>query len=139
MRVNCGGAFLVSTGRFRVFMPNRVAALLRRLATTASLLSIAAAIVAGAVVDVHSIPKPAGYVSDLANVIEPSEKAQLEELSRQVDQQLGVQFAFLTVDNIGDRPIRDFGLDVGRKWGVGSKNANQGILTVLVIQQRQSE
>lgn len=119
-------------------MISRVAGHLRRLAITAVFLFGIATAVCGAV-DVNSLPQPTGYVSDLANVINPAEKAQLEELCRQADQQLGVQFAFLTVDSIGDRPIRDFGLEVGRKWGVGSKNTNQGLLTILVIQQRQND
>ena len=109
------------------------------LATQAILLALAAALSLAAVVDVNSLPKPTGYVSDLANVISQPEKDQLEEFCRQVDQQLGVQFAFLTVDSIGDRPIRDFGLDVGRKWGVGSKSTNQGLLTILAIKERQND
>jgi uncharacterized protein len=90
-------------------------------------------------VDVNSLPRPTGYVSDLANVISETEKDQLEQLCHQVDQQLGVQFAFLTVDSIGDRPIRDFGLDVGRKWGVGSGTTNQGLLLVLAVSQHQDD
>ncbi len=109
-------------------MPSRVATLLLVFVFT---------LIAG--VDVNSLPSPTGYVSDVANVINPDEKAQLEELCHQVDQQLGVQFAFLTVDTIGDRPIRDFGIDVARKWGVGSKNTNQGLLVILSVQQHQDD
>lgn len=90
-------------------------------------------------IDVDSIPKPTGYVSDLANVISETDKDQLEQLCADVDRQLGVQFAFLTVDTIGDRPIRDFGLDVGRKWGVGSNNTNQGLLVILAVNQRHDD
>lgn len=92
-----------------------------------------------AAADVNSLPPPTGYVNDFANVISPPEKQQLEELCRQVDQQLGVQFAFVTVDDIGDTPIRDFGLDLGRKWGVGSKNTNQGLLAIFVVRQHQDD
>lgn len=90
-------------------------------------------------IDVNSLPRPTGYVNDFADVISPPEKEQLEQLCRQVDQQLGVQFAFLTVDNIGDTPIRDFGLDVGRKWGVGDKKTNQGLVGIFVVQQHQDD
>jgi uncharacterized protein len=119
-------------------MLSRAADLVRCLTSLAILVGLATAFALGAV-DVNSLPKPTGYVSDLANVIDQPDKDRLEELCRQVDQQLGVQFAFLTVDSIGDRPIRDFGLDVGRKWGVGSKATNQGLLTILAIQDRQND
>jgi uncharacterized protein len=115
------------------------AADLARCLTIQAILLAFAAVISLAAVDVNSLPKPTGYVSDLANVISQPEKDRLEELCRQVDQQLGVQFAFLTVDSIGDRPIRDFGLDVGRRWGVGSKNTNQGLLTILAINDRQND
>jgi uncharacterized protein len=82
-------------------------------------------------VDLNQLPKPTGYVSDLANVIPPEDKANLESLCGAVEQQLGAQFAVVTISKLGDEPIRDFALDLGRKWGVGPKGTNQGLLIVL--------
>jgi uncharacterized protein len=90
-------------------------------------------------IDVDKLPKPTGYVSDLAHVVSPSEKEQLEEFCTKVDQQLGVQFALVTVNSIGDRPIRDVALDIARKWGVGSKKNNEGLVLLLAIQDRKSD
>src|SRR5690242_13744308 len=85
---------------------------------------IALCLVARAV-DVNSLPKPTGYVNDFAHVVNPADKQQLEEFCTKVEQQLGVQFALVTVDSVGDRPIRDFALDLARKWGVGDRKSNQ--------------
>ncbi len=90
-------------------------------------------------VDVRSLPKPTGYVSDLAHVVSPEQKEQLEEFCTKVEQQLGVQFALVTIDSIGDQPIRDFALDVAREWGVGAKKDNQGLLLLLVIHDRKTD
>ena len=90
-------------------------------------------------VDVNSLPNPTGYVEDLAHVLNPQDKEELEAFCQEVDQQLSAQFALVTVDTLGDRPIRDFALDLGRKWGVGSKNTNQGLLIVLAIKDRQND
>lgn len=90
-------------------------------------------------VDVDKLPKPTGYVSDLAHVVDPQSKNQLESFCTQVEQQLGVQFAFVTIDTIGDEPIRDFALELARKWGVGPKKDNQGVLLLLVINDRKSD
>ncbi|MBV8550931.1 MAG: TPM domain-containing protein [Acidobacteriaceae bacterium] len=115
----------------------RFPALLSRVTLVALLLGIAAN--AYPDVDVHSLPKPTGYVSDLAHAVSPAEKEQLEEFCTQVEQQLGVQFALVTIDSIGDRPTRDFALDLAREWGVGSKKDNQGVLLLLAIQDRKSD
>lgn len=90
-------------------------------------------------VDVNSLPQPTGYVSDFAGVVDAGDKARLEAFSGQVEQQLGVQFAFVTVDTIGDRPIRDLALDLSRKWGVGDRKTNQGVLLLLAIKDHKSD
>jgi uncharacterized protein len=99
----------------------------------------AAAATALAAVDANSLPKPTGYVSDLAHVISPEDKEQLEAFCSRVEQQLGVQFALVTIDTLDDQPIRDFALDVFRKWGVGSKKTNQGVLLLLAIKDHKSD
>ena len=90
-------------------------------------------------VDVNSLPKPTGYVEDLAHVLTPEEKSSLEAFCTRVDRELGAQFALVTIDTLGDQPIRDFALDLGRKWGVGSKGTNQGLLVLLAIKDRQND
>jgi len=95
--------------------------------------------IALAAVDIDKLPKPTGYVSDLARVVDPQAKSELEAFCTRVEQQLGVQFALVTIDTIGDQPIRDFALELGRKWGVGPKKDNQGVLLLLVIKDRKSD
>jgi uncharacterized protein len=89
--------------------------------------------------DVSAIPKPTGYVSDLAHVVNPADQEQLEAFCTKVEQQLGVQFALVTIDTLGDRPVRDFALDLSRRWGVGDKKSNQGVLLLLVVKDRKSD
>ena len=90
-------------------------------------------------VDVNSLPKPTGYVSDLAHVINQADKDELEAFCTRVEQELGVQFALVTIDSVGDKPIRDFALDLGRKWGVGDRKSNQGVLLLLAIKDHRSD
>lgn len=90
-------------------------------------------------VNPDSLPKPTGYVSDFAHVVSAQNREQLEAFCTRVEQELGVQFALVTIDSLGDQPIRDFALDVFRKWGVGSRKTNQGVLLLLVIKDRKSD
>ena len=90
-------------------------------------------------VDVNSLPKPTGYVSDLAHVIDPADKDDLEAFCARVEQELGVQFAFVTIDSLGDQPIRDFAIDLARKWGVGDRKSNQGVLLLLAVKDHRDD
>lgn len=90
-------------------------------------------------VDVNSLPKPTGYVSDLAHVVNPADKDQLEAFCTRVEQELGVQFALVTIDSLGDQPVRDFALDLSRKWGVGDRKSNQGVLLLLVVKDHKDD
>jgi uncharacterized protein len=90
-------------------------------------------------VDVNSLPKPAGYVSDLAHVLNPGEKDQLEGFCSKVEQQLGVQFALVTIDTVGDQPIEDFAIQLARKWGVGDRKSNQGVLLLLAVRDHKDD
>ena len=118
-------------------MQGRLSRLLR-LCTLASLFCFTACLALSAV-DVNSLPKPTGYVSDLAHVLSPAEKEQLEAFCTKVEQQLGVQLALVTIDTIGDRPIEDFAIELARKWGVGDKKRNQGVLMLLAVRDHKSD
>ncbi len=101
-------------------------------------LCISPALAWGAV-DANALPKPTGYVSDLAHVVGPAEKEQLEAFCARVEQELGVQFALVTIDSLDDKPIRDFALDLFRKWGVGERKTNQGVLLLLAVKDHKSD
>jgi uncharacterized protein len=109
-----------------------------RKALSLSALILALAFVLKAGIDVKTLLKPTGYVSDLAHVVDSSSQQQLEQFCTSVEQQLGVQFALVTIDTIGDTPIENFSLDLARAWGVGNKKDNSGVLLLLVIKDHKS-
>ncbi|MFL6351470.1 MAG: TPM domain-containing protein [Bryobacteraceae bacterium] len=117
-------------GRFRI-------ALLRLCIAVALVSFVAPA--AFCAVDISSLPKPTGYVSDLARVVSPGEKEELEAFCGKVEQQLGVQFALVTIDTLGDQPIEDFAIQLARKWGVGDRKSNQGVLLLLAVKDHKDD
>jgi uncharacterized protein len=90
-------------------------------------------------VDVNSLPKPTGYISDLAHVLSPAERKQLEAFCTKVEKQLGVQLALVTIDTVGDQPIEDFAIQLARKWGVGDRKSNQGVLLLLAVKDHKDD
>jgi len=77
--------------------------------------------------------KPQGYVSDFAHVLDAQSRAQLEAYCARVEQATGVQMALVTIDSLEDAPIEDFTNTLFRKWGVGKKGKDEGILLLLAV------
>ena len=68
--------------------------------------------------DIKSI-HPTGYVTDLAGVISPGTKTQLEALCTEVEQKTGAQIAIVTVHSIENESIEDYAADLyksARRW-----------------------
>jgi uncharacterized protein len=80
---------------------------------------------------------PTGYVTDLAGVIAPAAKAQLEALCTEVEQKTGAQIAVVTVHSIGNQSIEDYAADLYKQLGVGDKQNSRGVLLLLAPDLRQ--
>ncbi len=80
--------------------------------------------------------KPEGYVSDFARVLDPATRVQLERYAKRVEDRTGVQMAFVTLPTLGGEPIEDVANVLFRKWGIGRKETHEGLLLLLVIQDR---
>ncbi len=85
------------------------------------------------IADIH----PQGYVTDLAQVIDPATKAKLETLCAEVEQKTGAQIAVVTVNSLDGRTREDYAADLYRQLGVGSKKENRGVLLLLAPKERQ--
>ena len=78
-----------------------------------------------------------GYVTDLANVIDPATKAKLETLCAEVQQKTGAQIAVVTVDSLDGQTKEDYAADLYKHLGVGSKQDSRGVLLLLAPKERQ--
>ena len=77
--------------------------------------------------------KPQGYVSDFAHVLDDASRERLEAYSGRVEQVTGVQMAIVTIDTLDGEPIEDVTNSLYRKWGVGKKGKDEGIMLLLAI------
>jgi len=80
--------------------------------------------------------KPQGYVSDFAHVLDDSSRARLEEYCGRVEQVTGVQMAIVILDTLDGEPIDDVANTLYRKWGVGKKGKDEGIMLLVAIRDR---
>ena len=81
---------------------------------------------------------PTGYVNDFAGVLSPAARQQLNALCAELDRKARIQLAIVTVKSLEGRPLEKFTLDLANKWGIGSKQANRGVMLFFAIQDRRS-
>lgn len=85
---------------------------------------------------VPSRPVPARLVNDLADVLTPEQEATLEQKLVAYDDSTSTQIVVVTMASLQDFPIEDVGLQILRKWGVGNKEKDNGIVLLAAIKDR---
>lgn len=84
----------------------------------------------------QSFPPLSGRVVDQANIIPDDREAamtqQLEQLQRATSRQLVV----VTVSSLEGFMIEDYGYRLGREWGIGQTEANNGVLLIVAPNER---
>lgn len=85
------------------------------------------------------LPPPEGFVNDYAHVFDVDSKARLESALKELRDKADVEFAVVTVETTGGRPIFDYSLAVAKGWGIGPKDASKGggLLLMLALKERQ--
>jgi len=83
-----------------------------------------------------AIPPNDGFVTDAAGLLTPEQKQAIEADLGAYRQATSNEIAIVTLPGLEGQPIEDVGLEIGRKWGVGSKAKNNGILIVIAKEER---
>lgn len=82
-------------------------------------------------------PNPPRLVNDFAHVLTPEQVDALERKLVAYDDSTSNQVVIVTIQSTKDRGIEDVALDsVLRKWGVGSKGKDNGVVILAAIQDR---
>ena len=79
--------------------------------------------------------KPQGYINDLAGVLSPGARQQLEALAAELEQKTGAQMAVVTVQSLEGESLELFVNDLATRWGIGDQQ-DRGILLFLAIEDR---
>jgi uncharacterized protein len=82
--------------------------------------------------------RPAGYVTDVARVLDGASVARLEELSARLRERTGAEIATVVLPSIGAYTPVDVTVAIGRAWGVGARaevgdpRRNTGLVILVV-------
>ena len=87
-------------------------------------------------VSAADVPYLTGRVVDDANIIKPETRARLTEALKAHEQATGNQIVVLTVPTIQPDSIEDYAVKVFESWKLGQKGKDNGVLVVVVPQDR---
>ncbi|WP_207259545.1 YgcG family protein, partial [Pseudomonas sp. FW305-56] len=81
-------------------------------------------------------PELTGRVVDNAQMIEPAVREQLVQQLNAHEKSTGEQLVVVTLPDLQGADIADFGYQLGRYWGIGQKDKNNGALLIVARAER---
>ena len=86
--------------------------------------------------DTLPIPALTGRVVDQANILSGSDENRLDATLRDFENKTSIQLVVVTLASLEGRPIEDWGLALGRSWGIGQKGKDNGALLLVAPNDR---
>jgi uncharacterized protein len=98
--------------------------------------ALALVLLATAVAAAADVPYLTGRVVDNAEILSTDARARLTAALKAHEEATGNQIAVLTVRTIQPQSIEDYAVEVFKSWKLGQKEKNNGVLVVIVPQDR---
>jgi uncharacterized protein len=81
-------------------------------------------------------PELTGRIVDNANLLKPEDRAAIEADLKALEEKSTDQLVVVTLPSLQGYEIEDFGYQLGRKWGIGQKGKNNGVLLIVAPNER---
>ncbi len=78
-----------------------------------------------------TFPTLTGRVVDQANIIPAADKASLTDKLAALEDKTSDQLVVVTLNSLQGTDIADYGYQLGRAWGIGQKDKNNGVLLIV--------
>jgi uncharacterized protein len=83
-------------------------------------------------------PNPPELVSDYTKTLTPYQEEALEKKLKLYDDSTSNQIAVIIVKSTDNYSIENAAIELGRKWGVGNKDFNNGVVMLIALGDRKS-
>lgn len=83
-------------------------------------------------------PNPPHLVNDFGGFLSSNEVQQLEQKLVAFNDSTSTQITIVTVSTLDGYDIADFAFQLGKKWGIGQKGVNNGVLLVVAKEERKT-
>ena len=84
----------------------------------------------------QEFPPLSGRVVDAANILPPAEEQELTRELARFERETRRQLVVVTVPNLQDYPIEDYGYRLGREWGIGREGEDDGAILLIAPNER---
>ncbi len=86
-----------------------------------------------------NLPKPTNdfFVNDFVNIIDEDDESEILKIGADLYEQTTAQIVVVTIDSLDGYDVDEYALELGREWGVGSKETNNGVVILLSLSDRQ--
>lgn len=84
----------------------------------------------------QTFPKLSGRVVDQANLLTPAQRVDITSKSEALEAATGRQFVVATVSSLEGRPIEDYGYRLGREWGIGQADKDDGVILLVAPNEK---
>lgn len=83
-----------------------------------------------------TFPALSGRVVDQAGLLSPAKEAELTEKLAALERDTSDQLVVVTVDSLQGREIEEYGYQLGRAWGIGQKDTDNGVLLIIAPNEK---
>ena len=84
------------------------------------------------------VPTHDVYAQDYAKVLSGETRSRINRLSSELNAKTKAQIAVVTIPSLSGEPIEEFSLDLFRKWGIGDRQLNNGVLILVSVEEKKS-
>lgn len=81
-------------------------------------------------------PPLTGRVVDQAGLLTSAEAGRVAAISADIERRTKAQYVVVTLKSLEGDTIEDYGVRLGRSWGVGRKGVNDGLLLIVAPAER---
>ncbi|MFM6925236.1 MAG: TPM domain-containing protein [Ferruginibacter sp.] len=86
--------------------------------------------------DIPPVPNPPKLVNDFTGTLTQDQQQSLENKLKLFDDSTSTNIAVVIVKTTNGTDVADYALELGRKWGVGQKGKNNGVVLLIAKDDR---
>ncbi len=86
-----------------------------------------------------SLPEPTNdfFVNDFVNIIDEDDEAEIMKIGADLYEQTTAQIVVVTIDSLDGYDVDEYALELGREWGVGNEDNDNGVVILLSLSDRE--
>lgn len=81
-------------------------------------------------------PTSLKYVNDYAGILDSDTKEYIVSVGKELEDKSGAQAVVVTINSLEGNDIRDYGINLFRKWGIGQKEKDNGLLILMAMKEK---